>query len=70
MIGMIDSLTGVHLSVADNRVDEYLSAGYILADEIHDIGSLPEDKPEEIPEAVPEEKPKEKPKAKKSTKKK
>ena len=67
---MIDSLTGVHLSVADNRVNEYLSAGYILADERPDVGSFPEDKPEEIPEAVPEEKPKEKPKAKKTNKRK
>ena len=66
MIRFIDGLTGVEALVADERKDEYLGAGYILASESNEFLNPPEDN-EDIHEIIPEDKPKT---AKKKTSKK
>jgi len=67
VIKVIDSLTGVEAHVADNRLNEYLEAGYRLASESNNEFLNP---PEDTPEEIHEEKPKAKKSGRTSTKKK
>lgn len=50
MLKLINSLTGTEMFVADDRIDEYLSAGHVLADNPPAKKTAPvEEKPKEAP---------------------